>query len=58
MSESLKILVCGDVSGKLDYLYSKVKSIQAKAGKFDVNLVFVLKFLQSLCKGKCNFLTF
>ena len=29
-------LVCGDVEGKLNDLYSKVKSIQAKAGKFDV----------------------
>ncbi|CAF0760966.1 unnamed protein product [Brachionus calyciflorus] len=39
MSETerpLKILVSGDVEGKLNDLYSRVKSIQSKVGKFDL----------------------
>jgi hypothetical protein len=29
-------LVSGDVEGRLNDLYNKVKNIQSKAGKFDV----------------------
>ncbi|RNA42364.1 CWF19 1 [Brachionus plicatilis] len=32
----LKILVSGDVEGRLSDLYSRVKSIQSKVGKFDI----------------------
>lgn len=32
-------LVSGDVEGRLNDLYSRVKSIQSKVGKFDVNLI-------------------
>ncbi|XP_048410021.2 CWF19-like protein 1 isoform X1 [Stegostoma tigrinum] len=34
----LRILACGDVEGKLDALYSRVRSIQKKSGDFDLLL--------------------
>ncbi|XP_078481216.1 CWF19-like protein 1 [Ciona intestinalis] len=35
---SLKILVCGDVSGKLDALYGRVKRLQSKGNNFELLL--------------------
>lgn len=35
MSRTLKILVCGDVDGKFDLLYKRVRSIQSKGQQFD-----------------------
>ena len=29
-------MVCGDVEGRLNDVYSRVKTIQSKAGKFDL----------------------
>ncbi|XP_022647085.1 CWF19-like protein 1 [Varroa destructor] len=34
-SKAKKILVCGDVNGKIDHLYKRVSSIQAKGQVFD-----------------------
>ncbi|XP_049616384.1 CWF19-like protein 1 [Syngnathus scovelli] len=36
--KALKILVCGDVEGKLGALFSRVQSIQKKTGQFDLLL--------------------
>ncbi|XP_078000079.1 CWF19-like protein 1 [Glandiceps talaboti] len=36
MQNNLKILICGDVEGKLDQLYTRVKNVQKKAGTFEM----------------------
>lgn len=40
-------LVSGDVEGKLGDVYSKVKTIQSKAGKFDVEYSKIKKILNA-----------
>jgi len=34
-SESRRVLICGDVNGKLDKLYGDVRKLQDKHGAFD-----------------------
>lgn len=36
-------LACGDVEGRLDAIFGRVRAIQAKSGRFDVRLVRLLE---------------
>jgi hypothetical protein len=38
-------LACGDVEGKFDVLFSRVRAIQKKSGNFDVRCYFLLNLI-------------